>query len=50
MSAEQIMALARRFMEARVKGDVDALEAMLPPETSLATPNCFPKKSKAAKA
>ena len=33
MSAEQSnMALARRFMEARVKGDVDALEAMLPPD------------------
>jgi len=33
MSAEQNnMALARRFMEARVKGDVDALEAMLPPD------------------
>jgi predicted ester cyclase len=26
------MALARRFMEARVKGDVDALEEMLPPD------------------
>jgi serine phosphatase RsbU (regulator of sigma subunit)/predicted ester cyclase len=32
MSAEQNMALARRFMEARVKGDVDALEEMLPPD------------------
>jgi serine phosphatase RsbU (regulator of sigma subunit)/predicted ester cyclase len=31
MSAEQNMALARRFMEARVMGDVDALEEMLPP-------------------
>jgi serine phosphatase RsbU (regulator of sigma subunit)/predicted ester cyclase len=30
MSAEENMELARRFMEARVKGDVDALEAMLP--------------------
>src|SRR5829696_8458283 len=30
ISAEQNMALARRFMEARVKGDVDALEEMLP--------------------
>ena len=49
MSAEQDMALARRFMEARVKGDVDALDEMLPP-TSSATPNCFPKKSPAAKA
>src|SRR5918998_789651 len=32
MSTEQNMALARRFMEARVKGDVDALEEMLPPD------------------
>jgi serine phosphatase RsbU (regulator of sigma subunit)/predicted ester cyclase len=32
MSAEQNMALAKRFMEARVKGDVDALEEMLPPD------------------
>ncbi|HYZ05607.1 MAG TPA: SpoIIE family protein phosphatase [Rubrobacter sp.] len=29
MSTEQNMALARRFMEARVKGDVDALDEML---------------------
>src|SRR5918998_5546312 len=32
LSAEQNMALARRFMEARVKGDVDALYEMLPPD------------------
>jgi serine phosphatase RsbU (regulator of sigma subunit)/ketosteroid isomerase-like protein len=32
MSAEKNMALARHFMEARVKGDVDALEEMLPPD------------------
>ncbi len=32
MSAEQNMALARRFMEARVKGDVDALEEMMTPD------------------
>ena len=32
MSAEVNMALARRFMEARVKGDVDALDEMLPPD------------------
>src|ERR687894_450978 len=32
MSAEENMALARRFMEARVKGDVDALDEMLPPD------------------
>ena len=49
MSTEQNMALARRFMEARVMGYVDALEEMLPP-TSLATPNCFPKRCRAAKA
>ncbi len=49
MSAKENMALARRFMEARVKGDVDALNEMLPP-TLLATPNCFPKKTSAAKA
>jgi hypothetical protein len=49
MSAGQNMALARRFLEARVKGDLDAVDEMLPP-TSLATPNCFPAKSPAAKA
>src|SRR5215210_6449267 len=32
MSVEQNMALARRFMEARVEGDVGALEEMLPPD------------------
>src|SRR5215208_2813522 len=32
MSAQENMTLARRFMEARVKGDVDALEEMLPPD------------------
>jgi serine phosphatase RsbU (regulator of sigma subunit)/predicted ester cyclase len=32
VSAEENMALARHFMEARVKGDVDALEEMLPPD------------------
>jgi serine phosphatase RsbU (regulator of sigma subunit)/predicted ester cyclase len=32
MPVEENMALARRFMEARVKGDVDALEEMLPPD------------------
>jgi serine phosphatase RsbU (regulator of sigma subunit)/predicted ester cyclase len=32
MSTEQNMALARRFMEARVRGEVDALEEMLPPD------------------
>jgi serine phosphatase RsbU (regulator of sigma subunit)/predicted ester cyclase len=32
MSTELNMDLARRFMEARVRGDVDALEEMLPPD------------------
>jgi serine phosphatase RsbU (regulator of sigma subunit)/ketosteroid isomerase-like protein len=32
MSAEENMALARRFMEARVKGDLDAMEEMLAPD------------------
>jgi predicted ester cyclase len=32
MPAEENMALARRFMEARVKGDVDVLEEILPPD------------------
>jgi ketosteroid isomerase-like protein len=29
VSAEQIMELARRFLEAHVKGDVDAVDEML---------------------
>jgi serine phosphatase RsbU (regulator of sigma subunit)/predicted ester cyclase len=32
MSAEQNMALARRFMEARVDGDLEALDEILPPD------------------
>src|SRR5215210_3904997 len=32
MSAEENMALARRFMEARVKGDLDTLEEMMTPD------------------
>jgi serine phosphatase RsbU (regulator of sigma subunit)/ketosteroid isomerase-like protein len=32
MSAEENMALARRFMEARVKGDLDALDEMMTPD------------------
>ena len=32
MSAEENMALARRLMEARVMGDVDALDEMLTPD------------------
>jgi serine phosphatase RsbU (regulator of sigma subunit)/predicted ester cyclase len=32
MSAEENMALARRFLEARVKGDLDALDQMMAPD------------------
>ena len=32
MSAEENMALARRFMEARVKRDMDTVEEMLAPD------------------
>jgi serine phosphatase RsbU (regulator of sigma subunit) len=32
MSVEENMALARRFMEARVKGDLDAMDEMLAPD------------------
>jgi ketosteroid isomerase-like protein len=32
VSVEENMALARRFMEARVKGDVDAVDEMLAPD------------------
>jgi predicted ester cyclase len=32
MSAEQNMALARRFIEARLKGDLDALDEMMAPD------------------
>jgi ketosteroid isomerase-like protein len=32
MSAEENMTLARRFMEARVKGDLDALDEMMAPD------------------
>jgi ketosteroid isomerase-like protein len=32
MSAEEKMALARRLMEARVEGDLDALDEMLAPD------------------
>jgi hypothetical protein len=49
MSAAENMALARRLMEARVKGDVDAVDEMLAP-TSSATLDCFPTKRPTAKA
>ena len=32
MSAQENMTLARRFMEARVKGDLDALDEMMTPD------------------
>jgi ketosteroid isomerase-like protein len=32
MSAEENMALARRFLEAQVKGDLDAMDEMMAPE------------------
>jgi len=32
MLAEENMALARRLMEARIKGDLDAVDAMLAPD------------------
>jgi serine phosphatase RsbU (regulator of sigma subunit)/ketosteroid isomerase-like protein len=38
MSAEENMALARRFLEARVKGDLDAVEEMMAPNFVSRTP------------
>jgi serine phosphatase RsbU (regulator of sigma subunit)/ketosteroid isomerase-like protein len=38
MSAEENMALARRFMEARVKGDLDAMDEMMAPDYVNHTP------------
>ena len=32
MSAEENMALARRFMEARIKGDLEAVDEMMAPD------------------
>ena len=32
MSAEENMALARRFMEAKIKGDLDAMDAVMAPD------------------
>ena len=46
---EENMALARRFLEARIKGDLDTVYEMMTP-TSSATLNCFPTKSLPAKA
>jgi hypothetical protein len=40
MSAEEKMALARRLMEARVEGDLDALDEMLAPDFVSHTKYC----------
>jgi hypothetical protein len=49
MSAEENMALAGRFMEARVvKRDVAAVEEMLAPTSSTVT-NCFPARNPIAR-
>jgi hypothetical protein len=48
-SAEENMALARRFMEARAKGNLEAVDEMMAPTTST-TPLCFPSKNPTAKA
>jgi hypothetical protein len=48
MSVEENMALARRFMEARVKRDLDAVDEMLAP-TSSTTINWFPAKKPIAR-
>ena len=52
MSAEQIMELARRFLEAHVKGDVDAVDEMLASDFVSHTKlfPCFPTKRPTAKA
>jgi hypothetical protein len=48
MSAEENMALVRRFMEARVvTRDLDAVDEMLAP-TSSTVINCFPAKNPVA--
>ena len=49
MSAEENMALARRFMEARIKGDLDAVDETLASDFVNHT-LCFPSKSPTAKA
>jgi len=38
MSAEENMALARRFMEARVKGDLEAVDEIMAPDFVSRTP------------
>ena len=49
MLVEENMALARRFMEAIIKADLDTVDELLAP-TTLATPKSFPTKSPALKA
>ena len=48
MSAEENMALVRRFWEARAKGDLEAMDAMMAP-TSSPTLSSFLTNSPAAK-
>ena len=38
MSAEENMALARRYLEARVLGDLDAMDEVLAPDSVSRTP------------
>ena len=49
MSVEENIALPRRFMEAQVTGNLDAVDEMMAPTTST-TPHCFPSNSPTAKA
>jgi ketosteroid isomerase-like protein len=50
MSVEENEALVRRFFEARVKTDLDALDKMLALPSSSATLECLPATSPTAKA
>jgi hypothetical protein len=49
MPVEENMTLAYRFMEARVKGDLDIVDEMIAPNFVNHT-NCFPAKSPAPRA
>ena len=49
VSVEENMALVRRFLEARVKGDLDAMDEMMALNYA-ATPRSFPSKQPTAKA
>jgi ketosteroid isomerase-like protein len=48
LSAEENMALARRFMEARIKGDLEAVDEMMASDFVSRTP-LLPSKSQTAK-